>query len=79
MKKYEVIREIFNSCDNNRMRDVDIREIETDDVELSVQEFLKGRQVQCEKLVKNDGSVTFDINVDGLKQRVSFMEIPGEG
>jgi predicted RNA-binding protein len=75
VRKFEMIREIFNSCDNNQMRDVDIREIETADPEESVKEFLVGRQVSCEKLVKNDGSVIFDINTDGLSQRISFVEI----
>jgi hypothetical protein len=77
MKKYEMIREIFNSCDNNKMRDVDIREIWTDDVDASVKQFLGGKDVQCEKFVKNDGTVIFEINADGLNQRVSFMELKG--
>jgi hypothetical protein len=75
MKKYEMIREILNSCDNSRMRDVDIREIETDDVDVSVKEFLQGKDVRCEKLVRNDGVIVFDIESGGLSQRVTFMEL----
>jgi predicted RNA-binding protein len=72
VKKYEMIREIFNSCGNSRMRDVDIREIETDDPDTAVKEFLSGKNVSCEKLTANDGTVIFDINADGLNQRVTY-------
>jgi hypothetical protein len=75
MKKYERIREILNNCDNSRMRDVDIQEIETDDVDAAVREFCGGKDVQCEKFVKNDGTIVFDINADGLNQRVTYMEL----
>jgi hypothetical protein len=75
MKKYEMIREILNSCDNSRMRDVDIREIETGDPDAFVQEFLQGKDVRCEKLVKNDGVIVFDIESGGLNQRITFMEL----
>lgn len=70
--KYEMIREIFNNCSGNQMRDVDIKEIETSDPDLIVKEFLIGNSVHCEKLEKPDGSVIFDINTDGILQRVSF-------
>jgi predicted RNA-binding protein len=75
MKKYERIREILNSCDNSRMRDVDIQEVESDDLDTSVKEFCNGKNVRCEKFVKNDGTVVFDISVDGLNQRVTYMEL----
>jgi hypothetical protein len=75
MKKYERIREILNSCDNSRMRDVDIQEIEVDDVDAAVKEFCNGKNVRCEKFVKNDGTIVFDISVDGLNQRVTYMEL----
>ena len=77
MKNYERIREILNSCDNSRMRDVDIQEIELDDVEADVKQFCKGKEVRCEKFDKTDGTVVFDISVDGLNQRVTYMEIEG--
>jgi hypothetical protein len=67
-----MIREIFNKCSGNQMRDVDIREIETSDPDLTVKEFLTGDSVSCEKFEKPDGSVIFDINTDGILQRVSF-------
>ncbi|MDR0877571.1 MAG: hypothetical protein LBN21_05920 [Treponema sp.] len=75
MKKYERIREILNSCDNSRMRDVDIQEIETDDVDENVKEFCNGKKVRCEKFVKTDETIVFDISVDGLNQRLTYMEL----
>ncbi|MDR1949573.1 MAG: CooT family nickel-binding protein [Spirochaetaceae bacterium] len=75
IKKYEMTREIFNSCGNSRMRDVDIREIETDNPDAAVKEFLGGKNVNCEKIVKNDGTVIFDINADGLAQRVTYVAL----
>jgi hypothetical protein len=73
--KYEMIREIFNNCSGNQMRDVDVKEIETSNPDLTVKEFLIGNSVQCEKLEKPDGSVIFDINTDGILQRVSFSPL----
>jgi predicted RNA-binding protein len=75
VKRYERIREIFNSCDNSQMRDVDIQEVETGDVDAAVGEFCLGKEVVREKFVKPDGTIVFDINADGLAQRVSYMEI----
>jgi predicted RNA-binding protein len=76
VKRYERIREIFNSCGNSQMRDVDIEEVETGDVDAAVKEFCSGKEVSCEKFIRNDGSVVFDINNDGLNQRVTYMELP---
>jgi hypothetical protein len=70
--KYEIIREIFNACSNNQMRDVDIQEIETDDVDSVVKEFLSGKEVSCKKQIQPQGGFVFDIDTDGLIQRISF-------
>ncbi|MDR1955787.1 MAG: CooT family nickel-binding protein [Treponema sp.] len=75
VKKYEMVREIFNSCSNNQMRDVFITEIETDDVDQPVQEFLTGTEVHYEKQDNRHGVVIFDINTDGLMQRITFTEL----
>jgi len=79
-KKYERIREILNSCDNSRMRDVDIQEIELDDangidIDADVKQFCGGKELRCEKFDKKDGTVVFDISIDGLNQRVTYMEL----
>lgn len=75
MKSYEVIFEIFNECERNRMRDVEISEITTDDVEGTFRSMLKGGCVTYEKQVLPDGSIVFDINEAGMLQRCTFTEI----
>ena len=75
MKSYEMIREIFNECANNQMRDVDIREIETDDTDAVVRAFCEGSEVTCERSVLANGTIIYDIVTDGIRQRVGFPEI----
>ena len=68
MKEYEVIWEIFNKCPRNQMRDVFVEEIEIEDPE----EYVK--DVSYEKTVLADGSIVFDIQTSGIRQRCSFTE-----
>lgn len=70
--RYEMIREIFNSCSGNQMRDVFFSEVEADDLDAVVHGFLKGKVIECERTDRPDGTVIFDINTDGLGQRISF-------
>ena len=72
--RYEVIREIFNKCSGNQMRDVFVSTVETDDPESYVKNLLKGREVVIEKDVLRDGTIVFDVDIAGLKQRFSFTE-----
>ncbi|GHV25714.1 hypothetical protein AGMMS4952_04190 [Spirochaetia bacterium] len=74
-KKYEMIREIFNSCSRNQMRDVDVQEIETDDVDAYLARLYAGESYTSERSVNENGMVVFDIDASGLVQRVSFAEI----
>jgi len=73
--EYELIREIFNSCSGNQMRDVFVEEIETSDTDGYVSRFLIGNSITTDKLVKEDGSVIYDVVIDGLRQRFSFTPI----
>jgi hypothetical protein len=75
MAQYEVIREIFNQCSGNQMRDVFIEEIETDDPNAVVQKYLAGQEVACTKTVKGKGRILFDVTTDGMLQRISFTEV----
>ncbi|MDR2479032.1 MAG: hypothetical protein LBD48_06950 [Treponema sp.] len=75
MMKYERIREIFNSCGNSQMRDVDIQEIEIDDIEADIRQFCAGKNVTVEKFGQDGGAVIYNISTDGLNQRISYMEI----
>jgi hypothetical protein len=70
-----MIREIFNSCSRNQMRDVDVQEIETDDVDVYLTRLYAGEQYTSERSVDENGVVVFDIDASGLVQRVSFTEI----
>ncbi len=72
--RYEVIREIFNKCSGNQMRDVFVSTVETDDPEGYVRNMLKGKEVVIDKSVLQDGTIEFDVDIAGLKQRFSFTE-----
>lgn len=72
MRYYEIVREIFNQCSNNQMRDVHIEEKEVEDPEAYVREFCQGKDASIEKDVRSDGTEIFDVNIAGLRQRFSF-------
>jgi predicted RNA-binding protein len=74
-RRFELIREIFNECDRNQMRDIAISEVETDDLERQIRPFLTGRHVTYEKRTQDDRVVIFNINTDGMEQRLTFTEI----
>jgi hypothetical protein len=75
MAQYEVIREIFNQCSGNQMRDVFIEEIETVDPDAVVQKYLVGQVVTCTKTMNGKGQIVFDVTTDGMLQRISFTEV----
>ena len=76
MKSYEMIREIFNECARNQMRDVFFSEIETDDPDAVVREYLKGSSdVACEKEILPGGVIRYNFSTDGLLQRITLTEI----
>lgn len=74
-KEYEIIWEIFNSCPRNQMRDIFIEEAELTDPEEYVKKKFEGKEVSYEKTVLSDGSMVFDIQTSGIKQRCSFTEL----
>ncbi len=69
---YELIREIFNQCSNNQMRDVFVSEVETDNTDEVVKNYCTGKNYSIEKDVTSEGVVIYDLIVDGLRQRLSF-------
>ena len=73
--EYEIIREIFNQCSGNQMRDVFIEEKEVADPEGYVRSLLKGKQVIIEKEVEPSGVIVFNCDIAGLRQRFTFTEI----
>ena len=72
--RYEMIREIFNRCSGNQMRDVFVQTVETDDPEQYLKDLLAGKDVKLEKTEFADGSIVFDADIAGLRQRFSFTE-----
>ena len=74
MAQYEFIREIFNQCSGNQMRDVYVEEIETDDTDAFMEQYTVGKTIEGEKDVRSDGTIVYDLIIDGLHQRFSFCE-----
>jgi hypothetical protein len=79
MAEFEMIREIFNQCSGNQMRDVFIEEIEADDPDVEIKKYLTGKDVSCTKTVMDKGRVVFDVTTDGMRQRFSFTPISAPG
>ena len=78
MKEYEMVREIFNECANNQMRDVFIDEIMLDGeaaVDAKVEELCKAEEAEIEKEILADGSLVYHVNAHGLLQKYTFTEI----
>ena len=75
MAEYEMVREIKNLCPNNQMRDIFFEEVETDDPEAYVRNFLKGKAVDVSSEQGQDGAVTVYATCDGLKQKFIFTPI----
>ena len=76
MKKcYETVWEIFNKCANNQMRDIFIDEIETEDTDAYVREKIKDQDLTWEKSILEDGTIVYDIDATGTKERFSFTEV----
>lgn len=69
---YEEIREIFNLCSGNQMRDVFVEEVETENLDEYVKRYLVGGKVSCEKSINEKGAIVYDIESDGLRQRVAY-------
>lgn len=72
MREYEAVREIFNQCANNQMRDIFIEEIECEDPEIYIKDKYKDKVLEYEKTVREDGTIIFDIITSGIKQRYTF-------
>ena len=67
-----MIREIYNKCSGNQMRDVFISNADTEDPEEFVRDLLKGKDVRISREDLDDGTVVIDAEVADLKQRFTF-------
>ena len=54
--KYEVVREIFNMCDLNKMRDIFIEEKEVEDPDAYVKEYCEGKDAIMTGIMANVAS-----------------------
>ena len=70
--RYEMIREIFNSCSNNQMRDIYVFDVETEDPELILADYIGSKDEIKDKTILPDGTVIFEVIRSGLRQRYSF-------
>ena len=75
MEHYEMIREIFNNCSGNQMRDVDISTIETDDTDEFLREYLKGAEAEIERIDAADGTVIYEVIISEIRERFSFTKV----
>ena len=75
MAEYEMVREIKNLCPNNQMRDIFFDEVETDDPEEYVRNFLKGNVQDITSTRDGDGRVTVFANCNGITEKFVFTPI----
>lgn len=74
MKTYEMIREIFNECSGNQMRDVFFSEVTVENIDEYVKTFCTGTIIELIRTDKPDGTIVYDIETDGMRQRIGFCE-----
>jgi len=75
MAEYELVREIPNLCRNNQMRDIFFDEVETEDPEGYVRDFLRASATEVTVERKADGTVVVWAVADGLTQKFIFTPI----
>ena len=75
MRSYEMIRELYTGCSGGRTRDIEIKEIKTDDLDSVVKQYAIGEDVSCEKQKLNESTIKYVLMVDGLEQRLTFTEL----
>jgi hypothetical protein len=74
-KQYEMIREIFNKCSGNQMRDVLFEEIDTDDPDAYVANRFQGFAITPDRTGPAGATLIYEIEAEGLRQRISLTEI----
>ena len=75
MAEYEMVREIQNQCPNNQMRDIFFDEVETDDPETYVRQFLKGNAQSVTSTRNGEGRVTVYATCNGITEKFVFTPI----
>ena len=72
---FEMVREIPNLCPNNQMRDIFFDEVQTDDPESYVRQFLNKTQAEITTEARVDGGATVYAVADCLTQKFIFTPI----
>ncbi len=77
IREYETVWEVFNECANNQMRDVFINEVMVEETALEeyIRRKIQDKALTLERCDMPDGSVIFDIDATGIRQRFSFTPI----
>ena len=75
MAEYEFVREIFNNCSRNQMRDVSFEEIELEDVDAYMSSVLLPSDKIVSREILEGGAICFDVDSSGMRQRFTFTEI----
>ena len=75
MAQYELVREIENQCERNQMRDIFFEEVETDDPLQYIKELVKGKEVELEQNVLENGNVTVYVQSGGVTQKFLFTKL----
>ncbi|MDR2632875.1 MAG: hypothetical protein LBC51_04535 [Treponema sp.] len=70
--EYELIRELVNPCAGEAHPQVSVSEVDTDQVDSYVQQFLSGKHSRCTKSVLDSGVLIYEIEEDGQKQKLTF-------
>ncbi|MBP3413370.1 MAG: hypothetical protein J6K89_08950 [Oscillospiraceae bacterium] len=70
--RYELIREIYNQCSNNQMRDVFVSEVDTSDPALVMSHYCNSSEDVLEREDLGNGVVCFHLVSHGLRQRFTF-------
>ena len=75
LAEYEVVREIQNSCEGNRMRDIFFDETETDDPVRWIRENYPADDPELDVHVNKRGEITVFAHTAGLNQKFLFTKI----
>lgn len=75
MAQYEMVREIPNLCRNNQMRGIFFSEIDTEDPEQYVRDFLKQEQKEISVEKRSDGTIIIFAVAEGLTQKFIFSPV----
>ena len=74
MKRYEVMREIYITCSGKYFIDTSFpNEVETDNLEETLKEFLCGKLPEYERKVLPDKTIVFILDLP-VPEKYSFVE-----